>query len=132
MTNHSISDTEQESVMKDQNILFVIAMLTLLMSAPGASGSRIPAADSQAEGNIRIQIFELNRESTVLAENKSRAAESEGRSVNENEDQATDSETAGKKKSSIHSNDAETKPFKAFKPSEEIPADQAVDFPVDI
>jgi len=118
--------------MKYQNILFVIAMLTLLMSAPGASGSRLPAADSPAEGNISIQIFELNRESTVLAENKSRAAENKNQSTNENKDQAPDSETADKEKSSNNSNDAEAKPLKAFKPSEEIAADQAVDFPVDI
>jgi len=118
--------------MKDQNILLLIALLTLLMSAPGASGSRVPAPDSPAEGNIRIQTFELNRESTVLAENKSCAAENESQSINDNKDQAPDSGTADKEKSSNNSNDAETKPLKAFKPSEEIAADQAVDFPVDI
>ena len=102
------------------------------MSAPAALAWISLVPNLAAERIKSIHTFELNRKSIVVAENEPQAAESENLSTNENKDQAPISETADREKSGSNSNDAETKPLKPFKPSEEIAADQAVDFPVDI
>ena len=69
----------------------------------------------------------LNSLSIVLAQNDNTAAEDDEKSKTESE--PTESESAaGEKKSS----DEESKPLAPFVPSEKIPGDQAVDFPVDI
>ena len=69
----------------------------------------------------------LNSLSIVLAQNDNTAAEDDEKSKTESE--PTESESvAGEKKSS----DEASKPLAPFVPSEKIPGDQAVDFPVDI
>jgi len=112
--------------------IFAITGLLFLMSAPAALAwiphfSNIPAERTQS-----IHPFELSRQSIVLAQNETDAAESGGQPANANKDQALDSETAENEKSGTNSDDTATKPIKPFKPSEEIAAEQAVDFPVDI
>ena len=69
----------------------------------------------------------LNSLSIVLAQNDNTAAEDDEKSKTESE--PTESESAaGEKKSS----DEASKPLEPFVPSEKIPGEQAVDFPVDI
>ena len=118
--------------MENKKFIPLIILVSCLMSAPAALAWISLAPNLAAERIKSIHTFELNRESIVVAENKPQAAESGNQSTNENKNQSPDSETADREKSGSNSNDAETKPLKPFKPSEEIPADQAVDFPVDI
>jgi hypothetical protein len=102
------------------------------MSAPAALGRSPLAPDTPAERTKSIHPFEFNRISIVVAENERNAAESGSQTTNENKDQASEPGAEVKKNSSNNSIDAETKPLNPFKPSEEIAAEQAVDFPVDI
>jgi hypothetical protein len=113
-------------------INFVITGLLILMSAPAAAG-RIPLAPNMPAEEIKsLQTFELKRKSIVLSENDSQAAGSENQPTNEIKEQAPSSKAADQEKSGKKSDDTATKPIKPFKPSEEIAAEQAVDFPVDI
>ena len=115
-----------------KKIIFVITGLLFLMSVPAAL-AWIPLVPNIPADRIKIiHTIKLNFNSIFLAENESEAADNESQSTNENKDQAPNSEAAEKKNSGSNSNAAETKPIKPFKPSEEIAAEQAVDFPVDI
>ena len=69
----------------------------------------------------------LNSLSIVLAQNDNTAAEDDEKSKTESE--PTESESAADEKKASES---ESKPLAPFVPSEKIPGDQAVDFPVDI
>ena len=113
--------------MKLKRIIFANTCLVFLLSAPAAL-SNIPA-----EPTKRILPVVLSQKSIVLAQNdEPRAAEKGGPPANEDTDQAPDSKPADSEKSGNNSDDAATNPIKPFKPSEEIAAEQAVDFPVDI
>ena len=85
------------------------------MSVPATPGGSYPTSDSPAEQAKNIH-----------------TAENGSRSTNENMDQAPSSDTADRDKNDKNPEDVETKPIKPFKPSEEIAAEQAVDYPVDI
>ena len=100
------------------------------MSAPVANVWSTMVPDAPAGRTYNIQPFILIRKSIVLAENEPTSTESE--TTKENRDQTPESGAQVKENRSNTSNDAETKPLKPFKPSEEIAAEQAVDFPVDI
>jgi hypothetical protein len=116
----------------EKNIILVITGLLFLMSVPAAPGRSLPATDTPAERAKSIHTLELNLDSIFLAENESEASESVSQSSNENKEQPSESGAAARENSSNSANDTETKAIKPFKPSEEIAAEQAVDFPVDI
>jgi hypothetical protein len=117
--------------MKVKMITFVITGLLILMSVPAAG--RIPLAPNMpAEGIKSIHPIDLNFNPIFLVDNESEAAGSESQPTNGIKEQAPSSEAADQGKSGKNSDDADSKPIKPFKPSEEIAAEQAVDFPVDI
>ena len=97
------------------------------MSVPATSGGSYPTTDTPAEQAKDIHTAEFNRNSIVVAENESDAADNDSQSVNENRDQAPSSDTADRDKNAKNTDDVETKPIKTFKPSEEIAAEEAVD-----
>ena len=70
--------------------------------------------------------------SIVLADKEPQAGEIGDQTTNENANQPSESGTETTENSRNNSNNAERKPLKPFRPSEEIAAEQAVDFPVDI
>jgi hypothetical protein len=115
-----------------KKIIFVITGLLFLMSAPAALAWIPHSTNIPAERTKSLHPFELSRQLIVVAENEPDAAESGAQPASDNQDQAPDSGTADSEKSGSDSDDAATKPIKPFKPSEEIAAEQAVDFPVDI
>ena len=118
--------------MEFKNFIFVVTGLLILMSVP-ATPSRVHLTPDEPTGRtVSNYTFELNLNSFFLAENESKASESESQSTNENKEQSSESGAVVKENSSNSTNDTETKPLKPFKPSEEIAAEQAVDFPVDI
>lgn len=118
--------------MEFKKIIFVVAGLVFLLSAPAALAWMPHASNIPAERTKRIHPFELSQKSIVVAENESETAENGAQATNENNNQAPESEAADSQKSGNSSEDAATRPIKPFKPSEEIAAEQAVDFPVDI
>ena len=118
--------------MKFMIIQFVITGLLCLMCVAAAPGWSPLAPNIPAERSKSIHPIELNRKSIVVADKIQQSAESEGQTTEENKTQAPNSETAEKEKSGNNSKNAETKSIKPFKPTEEIAAEQAVDFPVDI
>ena len=118
--------------MEFKKIIFVITGLLFLMSVPATPGGSYPTTDAPAERAKNIHPAELNRKSIVVAENESEAADNDSQSTNENREQAPSSDTADRDKNVKNTDDVEAKPLKPFKPSEEIAAEQAVDYPVDI
>jgi len=119
--------------MKFKKIIFVITCLVYPLSAPAALAWIAYSSNIPADRTKCILPVELSQKSIVLAQNdEPRAADSAGPPANEDTDQAPDSKTADRQKSGNNSDDAATRPVKPFKPSEEIAAEQAVDFPVDI
>ena len=118
--------------MELKKIIIVIVGVLFLMSVPATSNGFHLILDEPTERARSIHIIELNLNSIYLAQNEPEAAESESQPTNENKEQSTESGAEDKEKSGNISKEAETKPIKPFKPSEEIAAEQAVDFPVDI
>jgi hypothetical protein len=118
--------------MELKKIISAITGLLFLVSAPGALAWIPRASNIPAEQTQSIHPFELVRQSIVVAENNPDPAESSTQPAKENKDQAPDSEAAESGNSGNNPDDAAAKPIKPFKPSEEIAAEQAVDFPVDI
>jgi len=103
------------------------------MSVPATPGRSWPATDTPAERPKSIHALEINRHLIFLAENQPDAAEKGAQSIDENKDQAPGSGSADSPKNAGNKpEDAATRPLKPFKPSQEIAAEQAVDFPVDM
>ena len=118
--------------MEFKKIIFAITGLLFLMSAPATPGGSYPTTDTPAERAKNIHTAELNRKCIAVAEYESEPADNDSQSTNENKEQAPSSDTADGDKNVKNPDDVETKPIKPFKPSEEIAAEQAVDYPVDI
>jgi hypothetical protein len=112
-----------------------IAMLLYNMTAPLVSG--IPQGESHDVSVIAEFMHSTaqnteNTETIRLAENEGSApnGKDESRATSENEIGKSASESGSGK--SEQSKKAKSKPLEPFVPSEEIAAEQAVDFPVDI
>ena len=118
--------------MELNKIIIAIAGLLFLISAAGAFAWTPHSLNTDAERTKSIHPFELIRQSIVVAENGPDPAESGTQPANENKNQAPGAEAAESEKSGNNPDDTAAKPIKPFKPSEEIAAEQAVDFPVDI
>ena len=110
----------------------MITVWSLLIAAPAVHGAPMHVPDILAERIKSVSFFKLNRKSIVMAENEQRAAENRSQSTDENQERTAKPEAAAKENSGNNADGAATKPLKPFKPSEEIAAEQAVDFPVDI
>ena len=115
-----------------EKYLFGIMVCSLLLAAPAVQGALMHFPDIPADQIQSVRAFEINRKSFVLAENKAKAAENRSPSTDDNNEQAAAPRKAVKESSASNPDDAAAKPLKPFKPSEEIAAEQAVDFPVDI
>jgi len=118
--------------MELKKIIFVLTGLLCLMSAPSTPGWSLPASEKPAEQTQKRHSFEFKHKSLFIADNKSQTAGSGTRTASEKEDQASKSGTAKTENNKNKSDNSAPKPLKPFKPSEEIAAEQAVDFPVDI
>jgi hypothetical protein len=108
--------------------IVVTIILILSVSAPPAMGRLVdlPTADL---GQPKIPAFgTISLEQVFWAQNDTSENEKTEGSKSGTETKKSESTDDDKKKSS----DATSKPLKPFVPSEKIPGDQAVDFPVDI
>jgi hypothetical protein len=96
------------------------------MSQALGKGADFPAMDNgHSEGSA---FTTLNPESTVLAQNDKTASEDGEKSISGSETDKSEAGADDEKKSS----EDRSKQLEPFVPSEKIPGDQAVDFPVDI
>jgi hypothetical protein len=118
--------------MELKKFIFVLISLLYLMSAPATPGSNFPAANIPAGQTQKLYMLEFKHQSIFIAQNNSPATDNETRKTNEKEDQASKSGTTKTENNKNIAKDSASQPLKPFKPSEEIAAEQAVDFPVDI
>jgi hypothetical protein len=112
--------------------LFMITVWSCLIALPKAHGLAIQASDMYSQQIQIIRPFEINRQSIVMAQNEHQGAESPSQDADKNKNQGTEPQAAGGENTGKQEEKAAAKPLKPFKPSEEIAAEQAVDFPVDI
>ena len=110
----------------------MIIVASLLIPVPGAYGLGIRVTDMHGEPSQNIQPFALNFKMMVLAENEPGVAESHNQTVTRDQNQTAAPKSAGGENTGKQADEGAAKPLKPFRPSEEIAADQAVDFPVDI
>jgi hypothetical protein len=115
-----------------KKIIFTITLMafTLISSASPARRSIAPEKTAQRAENIGP--LSIKQGLIVAAENEQAVAASKSQAAADKKDGASGPGPETAEKSSKNSGAAETKPLKPFVPSEKIPADQAVDFPVDI
>lgn len=74
----------------------------------------------------------LNLESNVMAQNDNTAPDDSEKSDSGSENKGSESESKSTTDDKDNSVKTKSKPLKPFVPSEKIPGEQAVDFPVDI
>lgn len=118
--------------MELNKIIIVLTGLLCLISALATPDRSVATTEKPAGQTQKLYLFGFKHQSIFVAQNNSQATDDETRKTNEKEDQASKSGTAATEKKKNKSNDSASKPLKPFKPSEEIAAEQAVDFPVDI
>ncbi len=109
-----------------------LAVAIFIMSAPITPAMNAVVADRNP---ARADILHLNtskQEMIVLAENEETPTEDKNHTASGTQDQAPKPGTALETDSSDPSAKSRAAPLKPFVPSEKIPAEQAVDFPVDI
>ena len=113
-------------------LIAVTAASILLMSASVASEMRAIRLDEFSGLANTPSSNTLKPNSIVLAQNDKSTPEDKEKTTSgsETNDSGPESETANDDKNK--SSNAKSKPLKPFVPSEKIPGDQAVDFPVDI
>ena len=92
----------------------------------------LSAMGASAESIQKQKSAEFVYEPIILAQTGPQPAESETRSTDGRNDPVSEPETAPAEKDGKTGDESPTKSIKPFKPSEEIAAEQAVDFPVDI
>jgi hypothetical protein len=112
--------------------LFMITVWSLLIAVPSLQGTAIHSPHPQAGQMQSIRFLASPAEPILLAENEHKAADSQSRASDNYQSQAAEPEEAVDKNTGKQKDAAAAKPLKPFKPSEEIAAEQAVDFPVDI
>ena len=109
-----------------------LAVAIFLMTAPMAQGMCPPApGENPAHREVGLSTTAWQKP-IMMAQNEKDTAGDKDRTATANGDRVSEAESgsvAGPKDPSANSKAA---PLKPFKPSEEIAAEQAVDFPVDI
>ena len=111
-----------------KKIITMLAVLVFSFFASLAVGKGVPFRATDIERSVGTALGTLNLASIVLAQNDKTAPDENGKSQSGSETDESEPAADDKNKSS----NAKSKPLKPFVPSEKIPGDQAVDFPVDI
>jgi len=114
--------------MYSKKLIAAMAVLIFILCVPVASEMRAIGLD-ESSGPADVQGSNpLMQESIVLAANDNNRPDDTEKATSGSETKGSEPATDDKNKSS----NAKSKPLKPFVPSEKIPAEQAVDFPVDI
>ena len=116
--------------MKINNVTYLLIIVVLITFCPNAGGKNFYSPDinvlrTESDSTIKI------KHPIALAENEANVAEKESKPAAA-EQRIPESEEEAAETNSKNSGDKKTKPVKPFVPSEEIAAEQAVDFPSDI
>jgi hypothetical protein len=114
--------------MHGKNFIAVTAALIFSFCASLAEGKGVPLPATDIGRPESPAFATLNPESTVLAQNDDARADDSERSKSGSETDGSEAAADDEKQSS----EDKAKPLEPFVPSEKIPGDQAVDFPVDI
>ena len=102
------------------------------IGSPARPGRGPLAPDSAAMHKECVGTRQIRQPWIAAAADGRIAATSQTQTAAGKTEGTSDAKSDTKEKDSQNSNETGSKPLKPFVPSEEIPADQAVDFPVDI
>jgi cytoskeletal protein RodZ len=110
----------------------VLAVSIFIMTAPMAQGMRPIAPGENPEQTEIMDSTTVRQKSMMLAENEESAAGRKAQTATDTKGQESEPESGSETEPKEQSSPSKTAPLKPFRPSEEIAAEQAVDFPVDI
>ena len=103
-----------------------------IMTAPMAQGMHSLAPGETPERTEIMPSTTVRQKPMVLAENEENAAEEKAQTATGTKGRESEPESGPETDPKQQSTQSKTVPLKPFRPSEEIAAEQAVDFPVDI
>ena len=113
-------------------IIPTLAVSIFFMTAPMAQGMCPPApGENPAHREVRL-VTTVWQKSIMLAQNEKDTAGDKDRTATATGDRVSEAESGSVADPKDPSANSKAAPLKPFKPSEEIAAEQAVDFPVDI
>jgi hypothetical protein len=118
--------------MSGKKLIAALALLIFSFCAALALGKHVhlPAAGIEHPAGPALGTIDL--ESNVLAQNDTSADEKTENSSSSSEAKGAESDSKSTNAEKDNSTREKSKPLKPFEPSEKIPGEQAVDFPVDI
>ena len=109
-----------------------LAVSMVIMTAPMAQGMRSIAPGENPARTEIMPSTTVRQKPIMLAENEGNTAGDKAQTTTDTKDQVSEPESGPETDNKDPSAKSETAPLKPFRPSEEIAAEQAVDFPVDI
>lgn len=121
-----------EQLMKNKHLILALTCMSLSLNAPPLPAGRLVFPDPPSQRNAGIRTAEFRQPSLTLAENDQNNTEGQSRPADGQKGRSPASGADPKENGGRDSDAAAAKPLKPFVPSEEIAAEQAVDFPVDI
>jgi len=105
-----------------------MATLIFILGAQMAMGKPVDGTATYKGLSVSPNFYIVNEKATVLARNDQTASEDSEKSISGSKTDGSEAAADEEKQSS----EDKAKPLEPFVPSEKIPGDQAVDFPVDI
>jgi hypothetical protein len=118
--------------MKRQKITVGLILLVFTTGAPPAVGKIFHVPDIATVGAASHGTLKLKRNSIVVAQNEPDPDEGKNKPAVDTENQASGSGNENTENRRKNPDEEKPEPLKPFVPSEEIAAEQAVDFPSDI
>ena len=109
-----------------------LAVSMIIMTAPMALGMRSIAPGEHPERTEIMPSTTVRQKPMMLAENEENTAGEKAQTATGTKDPISQPESGTATVNKEQPTKSKTVPLKPFKPSEEIAAEQAVDFPVDI
>ena len=114
--------------MLGKKLIAALAALIFILGAQMAMGKRVDGTATYKGFSVSPFFFTVNEDSIVLAQNDKTVSENSEKSPSGSKTDESGA-AADDEKQSLED---KAKPLEPFVPSEKIPGDQAVDFPVDI
>jgi hypothetical protein len=114
--------------MLGKKLIAALAALIFILGAQMAMGKPVDGTVTYRGVSVSPFFFTVNEDSIVLAQNDKTVSENSEKSPSGSETDGSETAADDEKQSS----EDKAKPLEPFVPSEKIPGDQAVDFPVDI
>ena len=119
-------------MMCGKKFIAALAVLTILMYAPINLAKQVNAAVTSHQRSRGPTTGAEKQESIVFAQNDNSTPDDKAKTTSGTDTTESKPESAPAEDEKNKSSKAESKPLKPFVPSEKIPGEQAVDFPVDI